>query len=86
MLLLIVVYFLIGAVAGGIFSFLWEIHWISKVVLFIICAATVTFVLFDVGGFIASFDVWYIELSQFTGIMMGNPVGKRIGQERALRP
>jgi len=78
MLLLIIFHFLIGAGASCLFSFFWESHWIGRMILITICVTAVGFALFDISGFIASLNVWYIELSQFFGIVVGSIASKRI--------
>jgi len=79
-LALIVFGFIRGAVSGCVFYFLWEINRAAKIILFALCVAAVGVVLLDVSGYIASFGVWYAELSILAGIMVGRRAGKQIGK------
>lgn len=83
--LMVAVHFLVGAVASCIFDFLWDLHWFGKMFLLAICATAVGVVLFDISGFIASLDVWYLELSQLIGIVMGPRIVKWMSLERCAR-
>lgn len=76
--LIVVVHFLVGAVASCILHFLWDFHRLSKMLVTVACAATVVIVLSDVGGFAASFSAWYFELSQFLGIVIGPKIANWI--------
>jgi len=78
MLSLIVPYFLVGMVSGFVLSFLWEIHRIGKLIMIVLCVASVGYALLNASELIAGLNVWHIELPQFIGIIVGNTASKRI--------
>lgn len=81
MLSLIVPYFLLGLWAGCILGFLWRIHRIGQLIMIVLCAISVGFALLNTSEFIAGLDIWYIQISQFVGIMVGNTAGRWIADE-----
>ncbi len=78
MLSLIVPYFLVGMGFGFVLSFIWKIHRIGKLIMIVLSIVSVGFALSNTGEFIAGLNVWYVELSQFVGIVVGSEACNRI--------
>jgi len=78
MLSLIVHYFLVGMRSGFVLSLLWEINRIGKLIMIVLCVASVGYTLLNASELIAGLNVWYVELSQFVGIVVGSTASKRI--------